>query len=349
MAQKVKERIKNRYSSIKPFLPLVMFCSGFLWDSLTLKRIDNTLDLSIFGVYLLAAALITILIGRDVKFKYSGYFPLALQFLFGGLFSGFVVYYFQSASSFTSFLFIILLFTVLVANEFLDKKLQRYTVPFTMFSFSTLVFLNFLVPIIVKKMGIGVFLVSVLLSVALSGLVYFIIGKGRVNYKFSAMIYLLIMGSYFLNIIPPVPLATKAMGIYRNVERDGPVYRCTYEKPSFFSFNKKSGSNYRYSKGDIVYCFTSVFAPVELKKKIYHHWLFYNQEEGKYILSDKLGYRITGGRDDGYRGYTLKKNISLGKWRVDLKTDDNKVLGSVSFSILENLGKKVKLKTIDIN
>ena len=46
-----------------------------------------------------------------------------------------------------------------------------------------------------------------------------------------------------------------------------------------------------------------------------------------------VAYRLTGGRDGGYRGYTFKKNVQSGDWRINIKTEDGLLLGRVDFTI----------------
>ena len=46
-----------------------------------------------------------------------------------------------------------------------------------------------------------------------------------------------------------------------------------------------------------------------------------------------VSYPINGGRDGGYRGYTIKSNPGPGEWRVDISTADGHLLGRVRFSV----------------
>jgi hypothetical protein len=55
-----------------------------------------------------------------------------------------------------------------------------------------------------------------------------------------------------------------------------------------------------------------------------------------WLTTDKHGYVLTGGRDGGYRGYTYKKNISPGEWRINVITDNELILGRIRFSIIES-------------
>ena len=139
-----KTKLYNRYiiwqsflKRNKKYLPLVFFLGGFGWDSLTLTRIDRMLDNVILLVYLLMVGVCILviqfvqngLIQKQKILKYQEWYPLALQFFLGGLFSGYVVFYFQSAALTKSWIFFGLLVVLLVANEFLEKRLKNHFLP----------------------------------------------------------------------------------------------------------------------------------------------------------------------------------------------------------------------------
>ncbi|NBC01049.1 MAG: DUF2914 domain-containing protein, partial [Bacteroidetes bacterium] len=42
-------------------------------------------------------------------------------------------------------------------------------------------------------------------------------------------------------------------------------------------------------------------------------------------------YTLRGGRREGYRGYTFKRFMRPGPWRVDVRTDGGRLLGRVWF------------------
>ncbi len=53
-------------------------------------------------------------------------------------------------------------------------------------------------------------------------------------------------------------------------------------------------------------------------------------------LDQRLGrvsFPINGGRDGGYRGYTIKRNPIAGEWRVDFATADGHLLGRERFTV----------------
>lgn len=59
-----------------------------------------------------------------------------------------------------------------------------------------------------------------------------------------------------------------------------------------------------------------------------------NSQTGDWETSDKIEFEITGGRDGGYRGYSYKTNILEGKWKVDVTTNDDMILGRINFTVV---------------
>lgn len=342
------EPLKQKINKIKPYFPAIAFFCGFTWDNLTLKRVDNTLDMIIFGAYLILAGIVIILIGKGVRFKFSEYLPMAVQFFFGGLFSSFVVYYFKSASSVPSLLFMLFLLVLLVGNEFIEKKLHDITLASTLYAIASFMYLNSILPILFRRMHAIIFLLAVALSFCLFTLIKKVSKNAFLDIRPIVGILCLLIIFYFLNVIPPVPLSKKDMGIYRSIQKIENIYKCSFQKPPWYSFLKKSEKKYAYAKGDTVFCFTSVFAPTKLTKKIFHHWYIQNPNTKKYTETDKMGYSLTGGRERGYRGYTYKKNMQPGKWKIMVKTDDKKTLGIAKFEIMSrDISEVMKMKVIE--
>jgi len=50
---------------------------------------------------------------------------------------------------------------------------------------------------------------------------------------------------------------------------------------------------------------------------------------------DTVRFDIVGGRDGGYRGYSFKKNLKPGDWRVDVITETDQLLGRKKFTLIE--------------
>ena len=83
------------------YAPVLFFICGFIWDTLTLGRIDRTYDRVILCTYLTSLTLCLYLynLKDDDKWKgtfferYEEYLPLAIQFFLGGLCSAYVIYF----------------------------------------------------------------------------------------------------------------------------------------------------------------------------------------------------------------------------------------------------------------
>jgi hypothetical protein len=80
-----------------------------------------------------------------------------------------------------------------------------------------------------------------------------------------------------------------------------------------------------------------VFAPVRLETTIFHHWYHRPDKGGPFSPADRIPIRIQGGREGGYRAYTFKQGLSAGDWRVDVETEDGRVLGRVRFTVENDL------------
>jgi hypothetical protein len=128
----------------KPFMPAVFFFSGVTYDSLTLTRIDRLQDNLLLLIYLLLLGFLIILTGRlgieplpdQAQLKTLSpvsrwllqsrpYYPMAIQFLLGGLFSAYAIFYSRSATLTSTAVFFGVLVLLLVANEFLRDRLSN--------------------------------------------------------------------------------------------------------------------------------------------------------------------------------------------------------------------------------
>src|SRR3989344_8611228 len=171
------ERNEIRLSSFALF-------AGFVVDNLTLNKLTlNGVSFTIF-LYLLIASFSIIVLNflentperRGFKSKIHAFTLIILQFTFGALFSGFLVFYSRGASIGASWPFLLILFFILIGNEFLRTRYIR--IGFQMIIFFTALFSYsiFFMPIMTKKVGAGVFLLSGAASLLLIYLFLWLIG-----------------------------------------------------------------------------------------------------------------------------------------------------------------------------
>ena len=212
----VIKKTGSYYKKHRRFAPLISFFAGFSWDSATLTRIDCLFDnlLMLSYILLLATCILLMHLVDNEKIKnqkileYREWYPVAMQFFFGSLFSAYVVFYFQSATLSKNWLFLLFLAALLIGNEFLKDYLSNFKLNLVLFFLATFSFFIFFVPVLIKIMNVFVFLFSGLLSLLfISGLIYTLY-KNDVNpvwitYKKLGILILTVFLSinvlYFLN------------------------------------------------------------------------------------------------------------------------------------------------------
>lgn len=344
-------------SFIQPFLPACFFIAGVTYDSLTLSRIDHLTDNLLFLLYLSLLGTLVIITGRfqlglipdhsvthrwnvlGVLHRTRPHLSKALQFLFGGLFSAYAILYSQSVSIVTSAIFLGIILGFLIANEFLQDRYSNLKILMGLFAIVLLSFLTFFLPVLTGWMNAYLFLGGAILTGVIVWKMASLILWGLPPVQSHAHFRLclpafLVLGFctvlYFLNWIPPIPLSLKFGGIYHAVEKSGDRYLLSYHKGQWFEWGRRSDD--RVSPHHPVFCFSSVFAPVTLDTTIYHHWQWKPDEEASaFSTTDRIPISITGGREHGYRFYTKKRRVQPGEWRVDVETEDGRIIGRMTF------------------
>ncbi len=362
----------------KPYTPLLSFCAGITYDSLTLTRIDRLIDNLLLLLYVTLLGALIILTGRaqlgqslvpppqavpwsplTIIHKLKPYYVPALHFLFGSLFSAYAIVYSQSVSFNASALFLAVIVIVLIVNEFFHSRLSDLTVQVALYALVAFSFFTFFLPVATGYMNTLVFLIGVGLSIAVVIRVVMLTYRGvsapsRRNAILTSLPAIALVGVftgfYFLNWIPPVPLSLKFAGVYHHVEKTNGSYRLTFEEGSWYEFWKASDDVIR-GKGP-VYCFVAVFAPVSLETTIYHHWQYRPPSKAEtandrpFQTTDRIPIEISGGREAGYRSYTVKQRVNPGEWHVTVETEDGRIIGKMTFSVEEDDVEFRRLETI---
>ncbi len=362
--------VRFRNSSFRGFIrrnskyaPILFFIGGFIFDTLTLGRIDRTYDLTVLCLHMTSLTITLYLynLADDGKWKntflerYEEYFPLAIQFFFGGLSSAYVIYFSRSVSLSKTASFFVILVLLLIANEFLKKRISNKYLQFGVYYFISFTFFAFMVPVFLKELNTAVFLISGGISLASTlVLLIFIYGKSastRMEMSLGKMIFIIvtIYGVinlfYFLKLIPPVPIALDKGIVAHDINIANNTYLVTYESEDSHVFWRKHSLDFHYTPGENIYIFSSIFAPTNLKETVFHRWRWYNETSGSWENVEDIGYEITGGRDGGFRGYTFKNNVKPGKWEVQVLTDEEQMLGVIGFTIVLSSGAPKNLKT----
>lgn len=333
---------------------------GFIVDNLTLQRIDLLFENLVLASYLfiaaLAIAIINLYEGETLRGKFFGWLytwmPIVMQFAFGALFSGFFVFYSRSASLATSWPFLIVLLGLLIGNEFFKKRYLWLSFQMSIFFVAVFSFLIFFLPVLLKTINAWVFVLSGVVSLiivllffrALSYAIPHHTQKGKTMLYWSiGGLFVLINILYFTNIIPPIPLALKDAGVYHSVSRSGAGYTVLTEDHPWYRALFPYDTIHTLP-GQPVYIFSAIFAPTKIKTQVFHHWQYYDEGKSEWVSKSRVSFPIVGGRDGGYRGYSLRPSVLPGWWRVDIETPRGQLIGRVKFWV-EHVGQKPLLKT----
>ncbi|MEK7090037.1 MAG: DUF2914 domain-containing protein, partial [Patescibacteria group bacterium] len=261
------------------------------------------------------------------------------------IFSGFFVFYSRSASLSASWPFLAFLLLLLIGNEFFRSRYSRFTFQISIFYIALFSYSIFIVPIITGKIGADIFIASGLVSLTAIVLILLTIKailpiQARQNWTLLLMtipaIYITFNLLYFTNIIPPIPLSLKEIGVYHSVVKtaDG-NYAVRYEPQPLGTFLDFPSSKINRYGDEPIYVFASVFAPTKINTEIFHRWEYFDKAKDEWVTVSRLSYSITGGRDGGYRGWTRKQNASPGKWRVSVETERGQIIGRIKFKVVD--------------
>ena len=327
------------------------FIAGFVADNLTLRRVDLWIENIFFAGYIIIAGMCVVLFngyengGLHGRFgiRFYRFLPIIMQFAFGALFSGFFVFYSRSASLGASWPFLLLLLTLLLSNEVLKKRYAKIVFQLSIFFVTAFSYAIFIMPVIIKRMNVYTFLLSGFAAILLVGLVSLGLRKvARGSYLESrrnailaiAAIYLIFNLLYFTNIIPPIPLSLKDIGVFHSVNRLATGdYQVSYEPVKWYEFQKKSRPVFHRRANEPIYVFSSVFAPTKLNVPILHRWSHYDETRKQWVEEGRIRFTISGGRDGGYRGYSVKTALTPGLERAEVITKRGQLIGRITFII----------------
>ncbi len=350
------EKIKIFSQKYKIYIMPVVLLVGFLLDFITLRRVDGVFDNIIITSHLFLSGLaITLLFSKDTLLgqrlkiaRHAQKIEYVMLFSFGALFSGSIIFFSKSAALSSSWPFFLLLLILMLGTEFQKKYFQRLIFQINFYYIALFSYLIVLIPVLKRDMGPDVFVASGILSLILIFVFFLflsIIDRQKLQMYIKKMsvgvisIFVFFNFLYFTNVIPPIPLSLKFSGVYHSVYRVSSTnYVGMYEPSQSLFFWKKRSSTIHRDQNGSVYVFSSVFAPTKLNTKIYHQWQYFDAVEKKWIDSSKIELNVSGGREEGFRGYSLKRSLQNGKWRVVVETARGQKLGQIRFEIASKNG-----------
>jgi hypothetical protein len=331
------------------WVPIAFFLAGFVFDTLMLRHIDELKTILQQAVYLILSAT---LIGAELVESVREIHPpaflvrvwkhreAALHFFLGTLLNSYTIFYFKSASTITSFFFIVFLVALLTINEFKRFGKSQTKVHVAFLSLCLISYLVSLVPILVGFVGTLPFLISMLASIACFYLFFRVMMKKLKNPELLraqlvtpfAAIQLVFAAMFFAHFIPPVPLSVSYMGIFHDVKKSSGDYQLFFSRPAW-KFWQHGDQDFQARPGDEIYCFARIFSPTRFKDELRIRWFLWNEKRG-WLPSDAIPMPVEGGREEGYRAVTVKKNFQAGQWKVQIETADGREIGHIRLNVI---------------
>ncbi len=356
--------IRNWYFRYERPISSLSLVGGFVFDALTLQRVDSFWDnLWVVGHFVIIGTCIIVINFRENKRlaksggtaggeraaerkieedRWHFWLILALQFFFGGLLSTFLVFYFRSGAWSVTWPFLLLLVAAFVANESFKKHYARLVFQISLFYVSLISFAIFIVPVLVHEIGPGIFLLSGAVSLLALGL-FILCLRFFANETFKksanlvrvsvAAIFVVTNILYFFNLIPPLPLSLKDGGIYHSLTHTAGGYTVTEEPGSWFDYFSFS-QPFNEVAGNPVYAYSAVFSPALLDTTIIHEWQYYDTATSRWVTYGRIPLTIVGGRPGGYNTYSIEDNVAPGEWRVNVETQTGQIIGRLRFTVI---------------
>jgi hypothetical protein len=330
---------------------VAMFAAGFLFDLLTIRRIDAWTDLALQLLYLAALTVMLIYQHREERGQWKPPAWIArawhhnvevLHFFYGGLLSAYVVLYLKSSTSARPLVFFVVLVGVMVCNEMPQVRRAGYRLRLGLYAFCVISFLNYVIPILIGRMAGWVFLLALAAS---AGAVWLVADRlaakederktVRKGLFIPALAVCVLIGVlYVFRLIPPVPLSVRFQGIYHDVQRTDGTFALTYEKPPLYLFWRHESRPFRKRPGDRLHYFVRVFAPTRFQHDVYARWE--HDTDGGWQTRDRVRLPIVGGRAEGFRSYAVKSNFEAGRWRVIAETEDGRAMAVLTFTVKDD-------------
>ncbi|TAJ15606.1 DUF2914 domain-containing protein [Patescibacteria group bacterium] len=323
---------------------------GFLVDTLVFRNIDLTLSIAILSGYLVLAASSILALAshpRSIPTGFLGrvreWLPVVHQYATGNLLSAFLILYFSSGSLSQSWPFLFIVAIAILGNELITT--EKYSIPFqtTLFFLNLSLFFALVAPILLNSLSVSTFLISIIVSLLVfTGFlgIGYVLSRAFATHLHRVIggvvvVVLVVVGMYFTSVIPPIPLSVKSIGFYHSVTKVGDTYVSEDEaREPYERFFDIGGITLHLAPGEPAYVYTSIFAPAHFGAPVVHKWEYYDTSEKKWITKNTIKFPITGGRPEGYRGYSLIEFPSPGKWRVSVTTTAGAVIGRSTLNII---------------
>ena len=332
-------------------LDIAFFICGFIFDAWLVVYPDDPLVIIQQALYLFIIAL---LIHYELLFRLEKWHPsnfsikiwpyqnFALHFFLGSLLNLYSLFYIKSASVFSSVIFLFLMIIMIFMNELpFVKKSEKINLKVGLYSICLFSFFSILYPLIFGFIGLIPFSFSVISTLAVLYLhlrwLRNLVTESSVLFHaiFAPVVTVVIIfiTFFFLGWIPPVPLSVKEQGIYHYlVKRDAHYYLyADKNENSFWNFGQPT---FHAEPGDKIYFYSQIFSPARISDKIIVHWFKKNSADD-WESMDQVPVAIKGGREEGFRAFTVKSNYEAGEWKILVKTSSGAEISRLYFNVVK--------------
>ena len=351
------QRVKEFYLRYERILMPATLVIGFLIDYVTFANIKIEFTFTLLFFYWILAGLTIAFINFydaqkiSTKLKYIRLFsPLIIQFSFGALLSSSLVFYWLSGAFSISWPILLIVVLLMVFNEVFRQYFLMPITQISVYFFTTISLFSLTLPFVFHSLSAWLFILAGVLSLAIFGPYIYLLYSTK-NYtsrqkKYALASIVAIFGTmnvlYFTNVIPPIPLSLREAGLYHSIQISNGSYTMQSEVENIWE-KITPGQTIHIIPNQKIYLYTAIFAPKQLEAKILHYWQYYDEQKKEWVNQDTLSFTITGGRKEGYKGYSFKSNLTPGKWRVYVKNQRGQVLGRIQFTV-EKTTLEVKLQ-----
>ena len=324
---------------------------GFIFDAIFFERVDLPFEnigiILHFVVGFVAIGLMQVRQDWYARHHLLGklrlFLPFVMQFAIGGLFGKFIIFYSKSGALVQSWPFLIMLAVLFIGNESFRGRYEKLNFRLAIFFTALFSYSIFLVPIVTKEISDRSFILGSVLSLAIMVVIVRVLhrfienipwGEHMSTYGTMVGIFVAFHVMYFANIIPPLPLSLQDAGVYHSVERASRgSYRATSEPQSWLA-HLRLRDTIHMLPGRPLYAYSAIFSPTLLNTEVVHKWYRYDPVMGEWLLVQTVSLPIVGGRDNGYRTYSLRSQVAPGLWRVAVGTPRGQLIGRMTFEVV---------------
>jgi hypothetical protein len=351
----LRARLERAFKENERAVAASFFAAGFVFDMLTVGRVDSWATISQQALYLAAIMAVLLQMFHEqgqpapepaalprVKRWILEYRGAAVHFLLGALLNLYAIFFFKSSSLAVSFAFLGFLVVLLLANESRRFKALGLPFKFALLALCLLSFFATLLPVLAGSIGLAMFLASMAAgSVPLAAAGWWIGRSSPGRFALARRQILVPLGCvvagflafYLFRLIPPVPLSIPFIGVYHAVERTAEGFRLTHER-DWWRFWHHGDQAFHAQPGDKVYVFFRIVSPARFADEVQLRWYWRaGGGIGGWALQDTIPINIVGGREQGFRGYGFKSNYQPGQWKAQVETTDGREIGRIYFDL----------------